>query len=46
MASALVTDNVSHVASTASVVIEACRCDSLALELAADCDDDTDIDVR
>jgi hypothetical protein len=28
------------------VVIDAWRCDSRALELAADCEDDADIEVR
>jgi hypothetical protein len=46
MASALVVDNVSQVVWTALVVIDAWRCDSRALELEADCEDDTDIEVR
>jgi hypothetical protein len=46
MASALLVANVSQVARTAWVVIEACRSDSRALELAADCDDDSDTEVR
>jgi hypothetical protein len=46
MASALVVARVSQVVCTAWVVIEACRSDSRALELATDCDDDTDIEVR
>jgi hypothetical protein len=46
MASALVVDNVSQVVWTAREVIEACRCASRALELAADCEDETAIEVR
>jgi hypothetical protein len=41
-----VVDNVSQVSWTAWVVIDACRWDSRELELAADCDDDSDTDVR
>ena len=46
MASALVLDNVSQLERSAAVVSEACRSDSRALLLAADCEEDADIDVR
>ena len=46
MASALEPDSVSQLERMAAVVSEACRSDSRALLLAADCEDDTDIEVR